>query len=413
MNFLKKLVAKIKTFTFIMILLIIILPVALILLRSGPMSRDASGKKILYPLSYKYPALSAIQKFFPPSQADVLILGDTMAEKLLLSEKSWNSELSRGLARPLKIDILSGPHMQLPLINRHLAELAESQKIPKVLVYFTPQTINAYTPFSSASEMKKWQLNLSYYDSSNVRTAMMLFPMLAPIIYTPVNLTTWPEERTPPQEISTLFYPWQEWSLRNYRFELEQLASFAKEHGSTLIVILSPHYLSPDIKTLATCSDLSVPRVAQFSNDVAAFLEQEGRLSAPLEQELTELYLRLPHDPALNLLMAEVSWRNENLSQAIHHLELAEIYQCHPQRTNLLMNYASLKAFQDFPDISMINWHDNLYQSLVTERRERKGPREALEKLFLNPNMPQSLYWEGLLAELSTLIASALDLPSK
>lgn len=341
---------------------------------------------IPYPFYFKKDTYSKIS-----IDAPIVILGDRMGERLSLFKSRLAEKLSTNLSRPIKIDILTGEDEN---IHRSLHKIKQLKKLPLIIIYIgnLDQEIENVLPDENISQVN---LNLKLYQNDYIRSAIMLFPELAKLVYFPVNFIQLSERIIPDKKE----YTDPQLQMRRiiqyklFEFAFEDLIKFTKKNNSLLIPLTTP--LNLKNKAVKSCYGSLSSDAKKEVEDIKALIEKKDFKSA----------YNLSKDLAL---------LNSNNAQILHlhslvafKLNLFKEYQKFGEMS-LAMDCGKRPGSPVYNSIikSMAKRHEVVffdYHQLLTD--ESKG-----NFVFLDEVYPQDFYIEKLIDILAQQIKRRLRL---
>lgn len=273
--------------------------------------------------------------------AAILITGDRMALHLARFKENLALEVSQGLSKPIKIDVLAQDY---DAIHRTLEKTENLSKWPKLIIY-TGGSTELFEERFLKSQISKVRTNIARYQDDKWRTLLMVWPTFARFLYEPLQRAKLPSEFIlDEKEISEVEYQARlELNYQLYEILLNRFVEVARENKQNIILMTVPVNL--DIEPRKTCSLSYTDKVKKEIEEVKALIKNQDYKSAyPKSQDLT----------LATLANAEVFWLHGRVAkqlgqkiEAKENLKKAAAFDCKFWRANEVTNNIIRKVAQE------------------------------------------------------------------
>ena len=283
----------------------------------------------LVPLPYSFPPAAEVLALDAP----VLIAGDRVGARFGLFKENLALGLSTGLSKPIKIQSIAKEGEGL---HRTINKLKSLQKWPQVLIYHGGSEEFSETKFLT-NQVRYIQRNFERYNNDRLLTAMMVWPFLSRLIYTPIRRVRMEETASPPPKTPLDDIEYQqriEITYRLYEIELRQLVELSRQHKALLILTTTP--VNIDIAPRKTCSNSTSVTIAKEVKAIRELIRQQDYKSAYTRS--TTLKDGAIANAEVLYLHGQVSYRNGLKKEALEALKLAAAYDCLGWRANQVTN---------------------------------------------------------------------------
>ena len=341
---------------------------------------------IPYPFYFKKDTYSKLDV-----DAPIVILGDRMGERLSLFKNRLAEKISTNLSKPIKIDILTGENEN---IYRSLQKVKRLKKLPLIIIYIgnLDQEIENVLPDINISQVK---LNLKLYQNEYIRSAIMVYPDLAKLIYFPVDFIELSEriivdkkEYTDPQLQTRRMIQY-----KLFEFAFEDLIKFTKKNNSLLIPLTTP--LNLKVKAKKSCYGSLSTDAKKEVEDIKTLIGKKDFKSA---YNLSKNLALLNSNNAQILhLHSLVSFKLNRFKEYQKFGEMSLAMDC-GQRPGSPVYNSIIKNMSKRHEVVFFDYHQ-----LLTD--ESKG-----NFVFLDETYPQDFYVEKLIDILAEQIKRRLRL---
>lgn len=323
--------------------------------------------------------------------APIIIIGDTMAERLSLFKKRLAEKISKNLSKPIEIQSLA---LNGENIHRTLQKLKNLNKVPLITIYLGQMDQN-YEYIFSSRYLDKINKNFSYLKDPRIHTALMIFPFLSRLLYHPIKYVQLNETLAKDQNNydDTEYQKRQSVSFTLYQYGLEELFQYFKKRNSLIIPITTPINLSmPPNKSCYGSFTGNAKDELKKINEIAN--KEDYKLAYNLAKELA---LINPYNSKINYTYAQILKKLNYYKEAQEYGELARVYDCSNNGANPVYNAILKKQASKF-GYQYLDFH----QLLVDE--------STSNHVFLDETYPQDFYFEKIIDALARKIKLRLKL---
>lgn len=324
-------------------------------------------------------------------ESPILIIGDRMADRFGLFKETMALEISSGLSKPIRIEVLAGKNDG---IHRTIYKLDNIEKWPKVMIY-TGGSVELIEERFYANQIPTIRTNIARYKDDRWRTLLMLWPDFSYFLYEPIKQI--PLTETPKiienQENEQDYQARLELSYQMYEILLNIFVEKARDQNQFLILMTVP--INLDIEPKKTCSVSYSPEVKKEIEEIKRLIKNNDYKSA---------YPRSLDLSLATFANAEVFWLHGltskkvgRFAEAKDSLHKAAAFDCLSWRSNQVTNNIIRKVAQeqkialyDFAAIIEEDWNTNT--------------------TFFDEINPQNLYYEKAAQDLGLLIKKVLKL---
>jgi len=351
-------------------------------------TRLTGNPKGLLPLPYALsPASEGIQL-----DAPVLIVGDRMGARFGLFKENLALNLSVGLSKPIQIQSIAREGFGL---HRTLRQLQSLVKWPKVLLYQGGSEEFREIKFRT-DQIPVIRHNFDLYTNDRAMTAMMVWPFLSRLIYTPVQRIKLGDQVGEASKKIPSDYEYQqrlELTYRIYELELLELVKAARENKSLLILITAPVNL--DVAPRRTCSNAGSALIDREVKQIREKIRNQDYKGAYAQSKV--LNDGTLANAEVLYLHGQVAYRSGFVAEAVDSLKKASAYDCEGWRANEVINSIIRKVAQeqrvtlfDFAAMMDRDWNVNV--------------------TFFDEFYPQNLYYEKAMKYLAVVLKRILKL---
>lgn len=308
--------------------------------------------------------------------APIIIVGDRLSTHLGLFVKSLSETISRGLERPIPIQVIGASNEGL---HRTLAKIKKLSRKPKMVIYIGGSQ-EWYENKYQISETEKINQNFSRYEDPWVQTFVRILPGISKFLYEntkKIILTNTIVAQS--VDISPdILLTNNTLSYKLYRYELQDLLEYTSENNISFLGITQPINLEV------------MPRV----NCPGSYISQGPGPKAVLQllnSGDTKSAYTLANDIALtspsyaygHYLLGKVHFARGNYEDAFKSYSNAAAYDCSSWRGNSIYNVL-LKSLVSAYRAKVFD-----FQSFVYDHWKEGN-------LFADDIYPQDLYWEQM-----------------
>jgi len=340
----------------------------------------------VFPYPYMFQSLAPTIKLDSP----ILIIGDRMGAYFARFHTELAAAISVNLSKPIKIQSLAKNDHAL---HRTLHQLRSLVQWPQILIYQgASEEFNElkFNPKDSTIIKKNFDL----YKDDRIETALMFYPWLSRIIYSPHSRIRLEEKPALLTEISEENYVARlETELLLFEQQLVQLVNLSKDRNTLLILTTTPMNL-----------DIAPKKVCEFASTID--LEKD---LIEISEQLTANNPKAAYATSSNLLKqyagnaqlffthGQIANRLGRIDEAKKAMLQATAYDCSPWRTTEVYNSIIRKVARnhqiilfDFAKLLENQWNKNT--------------------TFFDELYPQNLYYDQGMKQLGLVIKQILKL---
>ncbi|CBW26327.1 putative exported protein [Halobacteriovorax marinus SJ] len=324
--------------------------------------------------------------------SDILIVGDRMGEYLEKYIPAVNETLSKNLRNKLNIYNWSAANEGL---HRTIKKLRVLKKLPPIVIYvggseefFENRVITA--------DKDVYDYNMKIFKDDRFSSLLMTVPQVSKIIYKKPTKYFYLDHTIKPfakasgakvsQTRAELIYNY-------YMIELEELASLAREKGSTFIYITPPVNL--EIPPRIVCDNAVSSTILDEQSDIKKLIES-GR-SKEASARSKKLLSKSIGNAQTYYLMARAQLNQGILKEAKKNFQMAATFDCGNWRSNAVFN----KLIQNNAKKNGIKLID--FANIVESGLGRNIT-------FVDEHYPQTIYYEKLQKEIILAIKTILKI---
>ena len=340
----------------------------------------------IFPYPYEFKTTAPAIKLDSP----ILIAGDRMGAYFAKFQSELASAISVNLAKPIKIQSLAKNGHAL---HRTLHELRSLIQWPQILIYQGASEEFGELKFipQNTATIKK---NFSLYADDRVETALMLYPWLSRLLYTPHTRIKLEEKPELLVEVSEADYVARlETELLLFEQQLIQLVNLSKDRNSLLILSTTP--LNYDIAPKKVCEFSSTIDLEKDLLDINEQLTANNPKAA--YKSSSKLVQQYAGNAQVFFTHGQVLNRLGRMDEAKNALLQASAFDCEPWRTNAVYNSIIRKVARnhqvilfDFAKLLENQWNKNT--------------------TFFDEIYPQNLYYDEGMKQLGLVIKQILKL---
>ncbi len=278
-------------------------------------------------------------------------------------------------------------------IHRTIHELKSLTKWPQIIIY-QGGSEEFLEPKFLDSEMSLIKKNFSLFQDDRIETLLFLYPEISRLLYHPIKKIYLSKEvsPTPPYEEKN-YLNRLELELKLFEQHLIELINLSRDRNALIILTTTPFNL--DISPQKTCSISTSDIIENKILEIREELKLKNPKSA--YQKSKTLLSSSIGNASVYYLHGQIAKRLGKMEEAIEYLIKSSIYDCHPWRSNEVMNSIIRKVAQDervllfdFAQLLERNYNHNI--------------------TFFDEIYPQSLYYEQGIKQLALVIKSILKL---
>ncbi|OUR97198.1 hypothetical protein A9Q84_12795 [Halobacteriovorax marinus] len=338
---------------------------------------------------YPYPFVVAASKVADRvkiQESDILIIGDRLGSSLNKYLPGINESISKNLRNPLKIYNWSAEGEGL---HRTLKKLKSLKKIPSMVLYFGGSEEFLEERFLTR-DRQIFEANFKIFKDDRYSSILMSFPWTSKFLYkAPSKYFYLKKEikafkKASSSKVSQLR---AEYIYKYYQLQLEELSSFMREKGSTLVFVTAP--INLEVAPRIVCDNSITNTIMIEQNDIDKLLKK-GQSKEALAR-LKMLAGQSFGNATTYFQLGRAYLLQGNIKEAKKNLLLASAFDCGNWRGNPIFNKI-LKNHATKNDISLVDF------AIIVESGL------ARNITFVDDIFPQSIYYDKLKAELILVI---------
>ena len=350
--------------------------------------KDNPTRIIPYPYIFEDYAPKSIEE---AESAQILMLGDKAALDLEKYMPDAIEELSSNLKNNL-------PYFNWGRedegIHRSLAKLRSMEKWPPIVIFVLGNSEFLEQKFY-LKDYNTIMKNFDRYENGKLLTAIMAYPPLSKVVYTPPRYVVMGEEIKKGSEeaenVKRMAYYKMFYKL--FDKEVEELIVMAREKESTLILITSPVNL--DIAPKKVCLNTETDTLAEYQFVLEDQMERkEYKIAYEKLKELSKVSMA---NAKTWYLLGKASKEVGDYELARTSMRKATAFDCKPWRTNHILNTIMKRKAQALG-------------SIVIDFDQMININYGRDVLFLNDFQPQGVYYDRLVETLKEKIKSIFKL---
>ena len=321
----------------------------------------------------------------------IALMGDKMGKKLAQYLPILEESMSKGLAKPIKIEDYTEAHEGL---HRTFAKLKSLKSLPKIILYHGGSE-EFYEKKFYSKDAKRILRNFRIYDDSTVQTALLFSPFMSHFIYKRVNRIELPNHPMIDDSnyASSELFLRQEVEFKLYSEEFKEFVQYIKSKDSILILISIPYNL--DVPPRRVCESSITDDFKEAKTKIEA-LKQSG----DYKSLLSLLNETIKNNPGNAELYFELGMALKNLGrkpEGITNIELSMAYDCDLWRGGEIYNTIARTIaakeeifYFDFSQLIKDQW--------------------GMNELFSDDFYPQNVYYEKAMENLGGLLKQQLKI---
>jgi hypothetical protein len=322
--------------------------------------------------------------------APILIVGDRMGAYFGRFKAELAARISQNLDNVIKIQSIAKDGEGL---HRTLHQLKSLEQWPQILIY-QGGSEEFSEPIFEVSEINKITKNFRLFKDDRIETALILYPWLSRIIYTPVkriHLSETPILRTEIEEKDYLQR--LETGILLYEEQLNQLVAMAKDRNSLLILTTTP--INLDVPPKSVCSFSSNDEINKAVSELQDLVKKEDWKSG--WQKAMKYTMLYPGNAELFHLQGVIGKKLGKINEAVNSMLEASSYECTSWRATEVQNSIIRKVAAaqqvilfDFSRMVEKEWTNNI--------------------TFFDELHPQNIYYDKAMNQLGVVIRKILKL---
>lgn len=335
-----------------------------------------------YEFSYRAPAMKP--------DAPILIVGDRMGSYFARFKEELAATISKNLDNIIKVQSIASPGLGL---HRTLHQLKSLSQWPQIVIYHGASEEFSEEKFR-LSEIRKISENFRLYQDDRVHTALILYPWLSRLAYTPVArkvLKDIPELKTELPEKEYLGRLQTELLL--FEEQLNQLVALARDRNSLLILTTTP--INLDIAPKSVCSFSTTDEIEASVAQIKGLIERGDWKTA--WQESQKATAQFAGNPRLFHLAGSVAKKLGKTNEAVNLMLQASSYECSAWRTTEVQNSIIRKVARN-------------QQVLLFDFSRLVEKEWASNVTFFDDLHPQNIYYDKAMNQLGLAIRRILKL---
>lgn len=322
--------------------------------------------------------------------AKILIVGDRMAKTLDPYIKSLENAFAESLKTPPKIYNWAAENEGL---FRTVHKLKKLKKLPPIIIYFGASSELMEKKFD-IRDRKSILKNFQTFDDEKLISLIITFPWLSRILYNDVryqDLSEFKEYKSMLASSDKLLE--KEVAFKLFSYEMKEMIEYIKDKKSSLVLITTPINLEAEPKEVC----------AHSSNEDVIGLQQE------IEAEIKEGLYKSAFPKAVELAEATFSNARSFYLMGISALGTGDIK-------------TAREALMKASAFDCLNWRGNsVYNAIMKEQAKKNqvsiidfdqymSSQLSKEGLFFDEIIPQTLFYQGMIDELSTSLKRILSI---
>ncbi len=324
-------------------------------------------------------------------KAPILIVGDTMGFRLSKFKEVLEKELSANYTDGIKVETIA---TEGESIYRTLHKIQNLKQLPLIILLLSNYDTARESVFRDR-DILKIKNNIQLYKNEYIKTALMIFPELAKIIYEPVKpvLLSAKILNRPKIKNDTILQNRKLIHYSLYEFALEDMYTYTKKANSLIINLTTPLNLS--IPPTKSCDgSISSNSLEEYEKASMAFAKKDFKLTYNLSKELVLLN---PTHAESQFLLSQSAFKLRHFNDYKQAGELAISLDCSLRSGDPVFNSIMKKLSTQY-EVPMLNFHKLLID------------QSQSNYTFIEDIYPQDLYFEKVINTISKLIKKRLRL---
>lgn len=335
-----------------------------------------------YDFSEKAPAIKL--------DAPILIVGDRMGAYFGRFKAELAAKISQNLDNVIKIQSIATEGFGL---HRTLHQLRSLEQWPQILIYQGGSEEFSESKFE-VSEIRKISKNFSLYKDDRLHTAMILYPWLSRIVYTPLKRTQLLGTPVLKTDLTEKEYLQKlETEILLFEEQLLELVTMSRDRNSLLILSTTPVNL--DVPPKSVCSFSTNTDIERAVLELQDLVKKEDWKTA--WSKATKYTVQYPGNAMLFHLEGVVGKNMNKMGEAVNSSLQASSYECTSWRATEVQNSIIRKVATsqqvilfDFSRMLEKEWSSNV--------------------TFFDELHPQNVYYDKAMNQLGIAIRKILKL---
>lgn len=340
----------------------------------------------IVPYPYDFAATATAIKV----EAPILIVGDRMGAYFGRFKEELAATISQNLDNVIKVQSLAADGYAL---HRTLHQLKSLQQWPQIVIYQGGSEEFSERKFE-ISENRIISKNFDLYRDDRVHTALILYPWLSRLVYTPTRRTHLPAEPVLSAELPEREYLARlETELLLYEEQLNQLVALSRDRNALLILTTTP--INLDMPPKSVCSFTTNVDLEARVLELKEMMKNQNWKGA--WQKVTKLTSQFPGNAELFFLQGQIAKNTGKIAEGINSMLQASSYECSSWRMTEVQNSIIRKVANnqqvllfDFSRMVEKDWNNNV--------------------TFFDELHPQNVYYEKGMTQLGLVIRKILKL---
>jgi len=318
--------------------------------------------------------------------SDILILGDRLGQSLNKYIPSINENISKNLRNPLKIYNWASAKEGL---HRSLKKLKSLKKVPPMVLFFGSSEEFLEERFLTR-DRRTFEKNINIFNDEKLSSILMSFPWTSKFLYKPPSKFFYlkddvvPFKKASNSKVSQLR---AEYIYKYFQIELNELSSFIREKGSTLVFVTAP--INLEIPPRIVCDNSITNTIMIEQNDIEKLLKM-GKSKVALAR-LKKLAEQSFGNATTYYQLGRAYLLQGNIKEAKKKLLLASAFDCGNWRANPIFN-------------KILKKHASKNDALIVDFSTIVQSGLARNITFVDDIFPQSIYYNKLETELILII---------
>lgn len=317
------------------------------------------------------------------SMAQLLIIGDQMAESLSIYQKPLEKIVSENLRNPLNIYNWSKTGEGIHRSVAKLQALAKKNgKLPRVILYMGGSD-EFYEDRFELDQLPAVKRNFTLFQNDSISTFIMLFPWSSRLLYMPTKRKNLAQELMPSSNRYTFVQTQtrMEWTFKFYEYHLNELINLARAHDSTLVLATTPVNL--EVPPRRVCPNSEDNEIISKQKKIKTLI-QENRFKEAYEE--SSALMDISTGNAMSAyLKGYTALRNHQRQKARDSFRLAASLDCENWRMNPVFNAILQKQASEY-DLHFIDFDRLINQHLgsnVLFLDSKKNPQHLYYQQFI------------------------------
>ncbi len=330
------------------------------------------------------------QELIQAENAKILIVGDRMAKTLDPYTKTLENAFAETLKTPPKIYNWGAENEGL---FRTVHKLKKLKTLPPIIIYFGASSELMEKKFD-VRDRKNILKNFQTYDDEKLISLIITFPWLSRALYKDIryhDLGEFTEYKS--LLASTEKLSEKDVSFKLFSYEMKEMIDYIKDKKSTLIIITTPINLEAEPKEV--CAHSSNEDVIGLQQEIEAEIKDGQYKSAfPKAAELAEATFS---NARSFYLLGKSALGAGDIKTAREALMRASAFDCQSWRGNSVYN-AIMKDLAKKNLVSVVD-----FDQFMSSQLSKEG-------LFFDEIVPQTLFYQGMIEELSANLKRILSI---